>query len=177
MNDDRTYYTIMDSPVGPILLAGSAAGLSHIDLQAGTSSMEPAADWTEDEIPFSEAIGQLQAYFAGALREFELPLAAEGTPFQKEVWSALLDIPYGETISYGELAERLGKPGAARAVGLANGRNPLPIVVPCHRVIGSDGSLTGYGGGIDIKRALLDHETRNSASAERPVQGHLQLEL
>lgn len=177
MSDDRTYYTITDSPVGRILLAGNAAGLSHIDLRAGSNSIEPAVDWIEDESHFTEAIGQLQAYFAGTLKRFELPLAAEGTPFQNEVWRALLDIPYGETLSYGELAERLGKPGAARAVGLANGRNPLPIVVPCHRVIGSDGSLTGYGGGIDIKRALLDHERRNSASAERPVQGQLQLEL
>jgi methylated-DNA-[protein]-cysteine S-methyltransferase len=177
VSDDRTYYTIIDSPVGEILLAGNTAGLSHIDLQAGPDSIGPAAGWIEDETIFTSAIDQLRAYFAGTLRRFELPLAAEGTPFQKEVWRALLDIPYGETISYGELAERLGKPGAARAVGLANGRNPLPIVVPCHRVIGSDGSLTGYGGGIDIKRALLEHEQLNSATAERPVQGELRLEL
>ncbi len=177
MSDERTYYTIIDSPVGEILLAGNAAGLSHIDLQAGPDRMEPAAGWVEDSDIFSEAIAQLEAYFAGTLKRFELPLAAEGTPFQQEVWRALLDIPYGETISYGELAERLGKPGAARAVGLANGRNPLPIVVPCHRVIGSDGSLTGYGGGIDIKRALLAHERTNSASAERPVQAEFRLAL
>jgi methylated-DNA-[protein]-cysteine S-methyltransferase len=177
MSNEKTYYTTMNSPVGKILLAGNADGLSYIDLQSGPHSIEPAAEWVEDEGFFSEAIAQLEAYFSGELQQFELPLAAEGTPFQQEVWRALVDIPYGETISYGELAAKLGKPGAARAVGLANGRNPLPIVVPCHRVIGSDGSLTGYGGGLDIKRALLALEQDHSATAERPVQGELQLEV
>ena len=105
---------------------------------------------------------QLQAYFAGELRDFELPLAAEGTPFQQRVWRALCDIPYGETISYGELARRIGQPTASRAVGLANGQNPISIVVPCHRVIGANGSLTGYGGGLARKRWLLAHESKGS---------------
>jgi methylated-DNA-[protein]-cysteine S-methyltransferase len=118
--------------------------------------------WKRDDAALSEARAQLQAYFAGELRGFELPLAAEGTPFQQRVWRALCDIPYGETISYGELARRIGQPAAARAVGLANGQNPIAIVVPCHRVIGANGSLTGYGGGLERKRWLLAHESRGS---------------
>ncbi|HMJ21899.1 MAG TPA: methylated-DNA--[protein]-cysteine S-methyltransferase, partial [Terriglobales bacterium] len=108
-----------------------------------------------DAVPLTETIRQLQAYFAGELENFNLPLAPEGTPFQKEVWQRLCDISYGQTISYGELARRIGNPKASRAVGLANGSNPIPIVIPCHRVIGSNGKLTGYGGGLPIKEKLL----------------------
>ncbi len=117
--------------------------------------MKPESSWRLDDRQFADAIGQLEAYFAGELKRFNLRLAPEGTPFQLKVWNALLTIPYGETISYGELARRLGDMHASRAVGAANGRNPLPIVVPCHRVIGADGTLTGYGGGLPIKKALL----------------------
>jgi methylated-DNA-[protein]-cysteine S-methyltransferase len=116
-------------------------------------SLDPA--WRHDAVPLTETIRQLQAYFAGELENFNLPLAPEGTPFQKEVWQRLCDISYGQTISYGELARRIGNPKASRAVGLANGSNPIPIVIPCHRVIGSNGKLTGYGGGLPIKEKLL----------------------
>jgi methylated-DNA-[protein]-cysteine S-methyltransferase len=115
--------------------------------------------------PFKAAARQLDAYFAGELTTFDLPLAPHGSQFQQRVWAALRDIPYGQTESYGELAERIGSPGGARAVGLANGKNPIGIVIPCHRVVGSDGSLTGYGGGVDRKRALLDLELAVSGAA------------
>jgi len=120
----------------------------------------PPADPTlvRDEAPFAELIEQLERYFAGERVEFDIPLSLEGTPFQRRAWAALREIPYGETISYGEQAARLGSPGASRAVGLANGRNPIAIVVPCHRVIGADGRLTGYGGGLERKAWLLRHE-------------------
>ena len=119
---------------------------------------KPAEGWRRARRPFRDVIIQLDAYFAGRLRRFELPLAPEGTPFQREVWSALTTIPYGETVSYGELARRVGRPAASRAVGAANGRNPIPIIIPCHRVIGADGTLTGFGGGLPIKRRLLQLE-------------------
>ena len=150
-----TVYTFADSPIGRLLLAADDAGLRRIEFPEGRHPQEPAPDWQEARAPFSEALRQLDAYFAGRLRRFELPLAPLGTPFQLSVWRALCDIPYGETLSYGALARLLGKPGASRAVGLANGRNPLPIVVPCHRVVGSDGSLTGFGGGLPTKQKLL----------------------
>ena len=144
-----------DSPVGPLLLAGTAAVLTRVHFQAGPHRLRPSPAWRHDAAPFAPALAQLGEYFRGARREFDLPLAPEGTPFQLVVWQALRAVPYGETLSYGELAQRVGLAGGARAVGLANGANPLPIVVPCHRVIGADGSLTGFGGGLDIKRALL----------------------
>lgn len=149
------YWHEMASPVGPLLLAGDASTIKLIDFQAGRHPRGPDKGWTADPAPFEAAVAQLEEYFAGRRRSFDLPLAPEGTPFQRAVWQALTDIPYGETLSYGELARRIGKPQASRAVGLANGANPLPIVVPCHRVIGADGSLTGFGGGLDIKRKLL----------------------
>ena len=127
-------------------------------MRNGRHPVEPAGDWRRTEEPFRDAVSQLDAYFAGERREFDLALAPEGTSFQRLVWSALTRIPYGETVSYAELARRLGRPFATRAVGAANGRNPIPIIIPCHRVIGSDGSLTGYGGGLTIKRRLLDLE-------------------
>ena len=118
----------------------------------------PSPDWNHDDAAFGDVVSQLGEYFEGRRRQFDLPLAPAGTPFQQRVWSALLDIPYGETISYGELASRIGQKSASRAVGLANGSNPLPIVIPCHRVIGANGKLTGYGGGLPIKERLLAHE-------------------
>ena len=120
--------------------------------------MRPAPEWREDATPFVRVLAQLDEYFSGARRAFRLPLAPAGTAFQLAVWEALRAIPYGQTVSYTELARRLGNAGSARAVGLANGANPLPIIVPCHRVIGADGSLTGFGGGLHIKRALLSLE-------------------
>lgn len=151
-------YGWVESPIGRLLVAGDEAGLRLIGFPTGKGSRVPEPGWIEDPGHVAEARTQLNAYFAGTLTRFDLPLAPEGTAFQQRVWSALWDIPYGETISYGELAVRVGSPRAVRAVGAANGRNPLPIVVPCHRVVGADGSLTGFGGGLDAKRALLDLE-------------------
>ncbi|GAC1625359.1 MAG: methylated-DNA--[protein]-cysteine S-methyltransferase [Nevskia sp.] len=153
-----TYYCITPSPLGELLLAGDGERLSHLYME--THGVWPAkrADWRWDEAPFRNVIAQLRAYFAGELKQFDVPLAARGTEFQQRVWQALLEIPYGVTTSYGELARRLGDAKASRAVGLANGRNPVSIIVPCHRVIGADGSLTGYGGGLDNKLWLLRHE-------------------
>ena len=155
-------YTHIESPHGPILLARNDAGLTHIDFQEGEIRVKPKEDWARDDAPFGEAVGQLQAYFDGQRKSFDLPLAPAGTSFQLEVWRALRDIPYGNTISYGALASRIGRPAASRAVGAANGQNPLAIVVPCHRVVGANGKLTGYAGGIEIKQALLEHEQRLS---------------
>jgi methylated-DNA-[protein]-cysteine S-methyltransferase len=152
-------YCELSTPVGRLLLAGDDEGLRRISFQSGYHPVEPAADWERAEEPFRDAIAQLEAYFAGKLRRFDVALAPEGTPFQREVWSALTTIPYGETVTYGELARRLGRPNASRAVGAANGSNPIPIIIPCHRVIGADGSLTGFGGGVVIKRRLLDLES------------------
>lgn len=155
---DQVRYTWVESPVGRLLLAGTGAGLIQLAFERGRSTARPAAGWTPAEGPFREAIRQLGAYFAGRLRAFDLPLQPNGTAFERQVWQELTRIPYGRTIAYGELARRLGRPSAARAVGLANGRNPLAIVIPCHRVIGANGSLTGYGGGLETKRWLLEHE-------------------
>jgi methylated-DNA-[protein]-cysteine S-methyltransferase len=145
----------VDSPVGQLLLAGTAQALTRVHFQAGPHPLRPAQQWRRAAAPFERAQAQLLEYFSGSRRTFDLPLAPQGTPFQLRVWRALCTIPYGETLSYGVLAQRLGLAGGARAVGLANGANPLPIVVPCHRVIGADGTLTGFGGGLPIKRSLL----------------------
>jgi methylated-DNA-[protein]-cysteine S-methyltransferase len=151
-----TYYTTFESPVGPLLLTSDGARLTGIFMDPPP----PAGGWVRRDAaaPFEDARRQLDDYFAGRRTDFDLPLAMSGTEFQRRVWTELRSIPYGTTISYGELAERIGNPNASRAVGLANGRNPLPIVVPCHRVIGANGSLTGYGGGLERKRTLLDLE-------------------
>jgi methylated-DNA-[protein]-cysteine S-methyltransferase len=154
------YYTSYESPVGPLLLAGNANGLRMVSFESSNHAAPPQADWKQDKAPFVEIIRQLQAYFRGELREFDVRLALEGTEFQLRVWNTLREIPYGETISYLQLAERIGNPRAVRAVGLANGSNPIPIIVPCHRVIGSDGSLTGFGGGISTKKKLLELESK-----------------
>jgi methylated-DNA-[protein]-cysteine S-methyltransferase len=149
------YWHEVNSPVGPLLLAGTAQALTRVHFQAGPHRLRPPHDWCHAAAPFVRVQAQLMEYFCAARRTFQLPLAPIGTPFQLKVWQALCTIPYGETLSYGELAQRLGIEGGARAVGLANGANPLPIVVPCHRVIGADGTLTGFGGGLQIKRSLL----------------------
>jgi methylated-DNA-[protein]-cysteine S-methyltransferase len=154
------FYTQIESPLGPLLLAADDAGLRQILFVNGRHPARPESSWKEDRVPLNDGIRQLHAYFGGELEKFDLPLAPEGTPFQLGVWRSLCDIPYGETISYGELAGRVGNPKASRAVGLANGSNPIPIVIPCHRVIGSNGKLTGYGGGLPIKEKLLALERR-----------------
>jgi methylated-DNA-[protein]-cysteine S-methyltransferase len=151
----------VSTPVGLLLLAGDEEGLRRISFQNGSCPFKPGDGWHRTEQPFRAAIAQLEAYFAGHMRSFDLALAPEGTSFQREVWSMLRTIPYGETVSYGEMARRLGRPNAYRAVGAANGANPIPIVIPCHRVIGSGGSLTGFGGGLTIKRSLLELEARD----------------
>jgi len=153
-------YTWMESPVGKLLLVADDGGLLEIAFAEGRTApvIDPA--WAEGGAALREPVRQLQAFFAGELRDFDLPLKPRGTAFQQRVWKLLREIPFGETISYGELARRLGNPAASRAVGLANGSNPIAIVVPCHRVIGSNGKLTGYGGGLENKRWLLDFERR-----------------
>lgn len=149
----------IDSPVGPLLLAGNDAGVRLIEFQAPRHPMPRGDDWREgDHAVLQQTQAQLAEYFAGERRRFELPLAPQGTQFQRQVWWELANIPFGATISYAELATRLGRPSATRAVGAANGRNPIPIVLPCHRVIGADGSLTGFGGGLPTKQFLLQLE-------------------
>jgi len=155
-------FSLLDSPIGELLLTGDSVSVTGIWMQSHRSEWQRTRTWQRDDRAFADTRAQLTEYFAGERSTFELSLAPEGTPFQRKVWNALCQIPYGETISYGELARRIGQPSAARAVGLANGSNPLPIVVPCHRVIGADGSLTGFGGGIERKRWLLAHEARYS---------------
>jgi methylated-DNA-[protein]-cysteine S-methyltransferase len=151
-------YRVIDSPVGGLRLAKDDAGLRAIEFIAPADVPIVGAACRRPVDPLDEVVSQLEEYFEGKRRAFDLPLAPQGTPFQQRVWRALLDIPYGETISYGELASRIGNKAASRAVGLANGSNPLPIVIPCHRVIGSNGKLTGYGGGLPIKQQLLSLE-------------------
>jgi len=156
-------YRTIDSPIGPLTLAGHGSVLTNLRMVDQT--YEPShAGWSLDPGAFNDAVEQLDAYFAGKLTEFDIPLDLRGTEFQQRVWKALLTIPYGETGSYGEIAEQIGAPGSARAVGLANGHNPIAIVVPCHRVIGANGNLTGYGGGLDRKRTLLELEKRRASA-------------
>jgi len=143
-----------------LLLAGDSNALRLVSFESSKRSTPPRPDWEQDKAPFAEVIRQLQAYFGGELKEFDLPLALEGTDFQLRVWKALRTIPYGETFSYAQLAQCIGNPKSVRAVGLANGSNPIPIIVPCHRVIGSDGSLTGFGGGLSTKKKLLELENK-----------------
>ena len=157
-----TWYTTIASPIGELLLKSDGESITGLYMHKHKRGATPTREWKRNDAALKQSSVQLRAYFAGELREFELPLAPEGTPFQQRVWRALCDIPFGETVSYGELARRIGQPTASRAVGLANGRNPISIVVPCHRVIGADGSLTGYGGGLARKRWLLAHESKGS---------------
>lgn len=150
----------VESPLGPLLLVARDRTLTELSMSPLPRRDDPSPQ-APDRAVLDETAAQLDRYFAGSLTAFDLPLDLRGTPFQQRVWSALQEIPFGETISYGELAASLGKPGSARAVGLANGQNPISIIVPCHRVIGSNGKLTGYGGGLDRKAWLLDHEAQN----------------
>jgi len=158
-------YSYLDSPIGPLLLAGSSSGLRLIGFAGGARARRAEPGWTQDDEPFREVRRQLSEYFAGTRRQFDLPLAADATPFQARVLAALSAIPYGETRSYRDIATAVGNPKAVRAVGSANGHNPLPIVIPCHRVIGADGALTGFGGGLEVKRFLLQLEARHMPPA------------
>jgi len=155
-------YSYLDSPIGPLLLAGTRHALKVIGFSSGDKARGALPEWDRFDEPFRRVKRELKEYFAGERRRFEVPLEPAGTEFQRQVWQALTDIPYGETCSYREIAEIIGNPKAVRAVGAANGANPIPIIVPCHRVIGSDGSLTGFGGGLDAKRYLLDLELSHS---------------
>lgn len=152
------YYCYLETPIGRLLLAGDSESLQLISFPEGSMKKEPEADWIHSESPFETAKQQLTEYFSGQRREFDLPLDPDGTEFQMAVLNALTEIPYGATASYGEIAKAIGRPKASRAVGAANGRNPLPIIIPCHRVIGSNGDLTGFGGGMAAKKALLNLE-------------------
>ncbi|WP_416666490.1 methylated-DNA--[protein]-cysteine S-methyltransferase [Egbenema bharatensis] len=154
------YFTVYDSPLQSLRLVSDGRSLIGLYMMSENHPFTPQPDWLEDDavVPFPAAKQQLSAYFAGTLTEFDLPLQLQGTPFQQRVWAALQTIPYGSTLSYGELAQKIGQPKASRAVGLANGRNPVSIIVPCHRVIGANGKLTGYGGGVERKQWLLNHE-------------------
>jgi methylated-DNA-[protein]-cysteine S-methyltransferase len=156
------YYCYLDTPIGELLLAGDDDALCLVGFPEGSMRRDPEADWIYNEKPFVAARQQLTEYFAGERRAFDLPLKLSGTEFQMSVLHALQQIPYGETTSYAEIAERIGRPKAVRAVGAANGRNPIPIIVPCHRVVGSHGDLTGFGGGLDTKEALLRLEAEHS---------------
>jgi len=156
------YYCYFDTPIGELLLAGEADTLSMIGFPKGAMRRDPEADWIYNEAPFEIVRRQLAEYFAGERKDFDLPLSLSGTEFQVAVLEALQQIPYGETMSYGAVAKQIGRPKAVRAVGAANGRNPIPIIVPCHRVIGTSGDLTGFGGGLDTKAALLRLEAENS---------------
>lgn len=156
------HYQYLDSPLGRLLISADAEGLRAIDFENPEQAGLIQADWQRGGACLAKPLAQLAAYFAGELRDFTLKLAPVGTPFRLEVWRELERIPYARTISYGELARRIGKPQASRAVGAANGANPIPVVLPCHRVIGADGSLTGYGGGVWIKQWLLAHERRHA---------------
>lgn len=167
MSVEKVYYTVIDSSLGALTLTSYGEALTGLYLEAHKGGPERGDRWERLDDAFREAKGQLAAYFAGELRDFDLPVALRGTEFQRRVWQALQAIPYGETLSYAELAARIGAAGSARAVGTAVGRNPISIIVPCHRVVGSGGSLTGYAGGLDRKRWLLEHEC-----AVHAVPGH-----
>lgn len=148
-------YSYYQSPIGRLLLVAERGVLSQLHFAKTADHLPIPADWQEDEPPFAETITQLNEYFAGKRTTFDLSLDPQGTTFQQQVWQELLRIPYGKTASYGDIAERIGNPKACRAVGMANRRNPIPIIIPCHRVIGRDGSLTGFGGGLTVKESLL----------------------
>lgn len=154
-------YDILPTRCGDLLVAINEHGLVHVDFVTGLRALPDISGWQQDHGALAPFLAEFDAYFAGRLQRFSLPLAARGTAFQQAVWQALCDIPYGETRSYSDIARTIGKPDAVRAVGAANGRNPLSIIVPCHRVIGQNGSLTGYAGGLEIKKTLLALERGN----------------
>jgi methylated-DNA-[protein]-cysteine S-methyltransferase len=163
---DQLLYTLEDSPIGELLLVGDGSALHGLYMRGAPRPKAIDSRWRQASAPFAAVSAQLRAYFAGERTRFELPLLMHGTQFERRVWSELTAIPYGTTISYGELAHRIGQPTAARAVGLANGRNPIAVIVPCHRVIGANGTLTGYGGGLERKRLLLELESGQCAMGE-----------
>lgn len=156
------YYCYHDTPIGELLLAGDEEALCLVGFPQGRMRRRPEPDWIYKDKPFADAKRQLTEYFAGERRDFDLPVRLDGTEFQLLVLNELRQIPYGETTSYRDIAERIGRPKAVRAVGAANGRNPIPIIVPCHRVVGASGDLTGFGGGLDTKEALLRLEAEHS---------------
>ncbi len=160
-------HTVMDSPVGPLTLVATDGELSGLYMAEQRHRPSDGSFGQPDAGPFAEATEQLEEYFAGSRTQFDLPLGPVGTEFQQRVWRALLAIPYGQTVAYGQIATQIGSPAASRAVGLANGRNPIGIVVPCHRVVGSTGRLTGYGGGLGRKRFLLDFEREVASGRDR----------
>ncbi|MGE0087766.1 MAG: methylated-DNA--[protein]-cysteine S-methyltransferase [Desulfococcaceae bacterium] len=160
------YYQYMKSPVGKLLLAGNEKGLHHICFSEDGNPCMPRPEWNADHQTLEEVMRQLALYFDGKLKKFSLKLCLNVTPFQREVLTALQQVPYGDTVSYGELAKMIGKPRASRAVGQANAKNPVPIVIPCHRVIGSTGRLTGFGGGLAVKQALLELEQGGKNSTD-----------
>jgi methylated-DNA-[protein]-cysteine S-methyltransferase len=172
-----TIFTSMDSPIGELTIASDDGSITGIHMHEQRHLKEIPAAYRRDDRGLAHAAEQLNAYFAGELLAFELPTTMRGTEFQRRVWAALCEIPYGETISYGELARWVGNPKASRAVGLANGRNPVAIVVPCHRVIGADGSLTGYGGGLERKVWLLEHEARHRSGPGHQARLDLEPQL
>ncbi|HUX20173.1 MAG TPA: methylated-DNA--[protein]-cysteine S-methyltransferase [Spirochaetia bacterium] len=162
-------YRIIDSPLGGILLAGDERGLAILNFQAGTSPLAPDPKWRKEPEAFAEEVEEIGAYFSGERTHFNLRLSLTGTAFQLRVWEELTRIPYGETASYAEIARAVGSPKAVRAVGSANSLNPIPLIVPCHRVIGTNGRLTGYRGGVELKRRLLEHEMLTSGKALREL--------
>ncbi|WP_103500387.1 MULTISPECIES: methylated-DNA--[protein]-cysteine S-methyltransferase [unclassified Streptomyces] len=164
----RRVHTVTDSPYGPLTLVAEDGRLVGLYMERQLYRPSEELFGAPDTRPFHRAREQLEEYFAGRRTVFDLPLGLRGTPFQRTVWEALLEIPYGWTVSYGQLAERIGRPTAARAVGLANGRNPIGVIIPCHRVVGARGDLTGYGGGVARKRRLLELERAGSVRPERP---------
>jgi methylated-DNA-[protein]-cysteine S-methyltransferase len=165
MTKEEIVYTYLDSFIGKLLIAQKDSEVKTIWFMEGTKAKAPESGWRHEKNLKTEAVRQLRAYFDGELQEFDLTLFMDGTPFQKEVWKALQQIPYGETVTYGDIAKWIGRPKAVRAVGGANGKNHIPIVIPCHRVIGSSGQLTGFGSGLPIKIALLEHELKHSGKS------------
>ncbi|MFT5387214.1 MAG: methylated-DNA-[protein]-cysteine S-methyltransferase [Lysobacterales bacterium] len=156
-------YCYYKSPVGKLLIAGDTKGLRFVSFEKGNNRTKVFSDWVEDQRPLKQVINQLNAYFKGTLTKFDLKIAPVVTPFQTKVLRALRTILYGQTCSYADIARKIGKPTASRAVGMASGRNPISIVIPCHRVIGADGSLTGFGGGLPTKKALLGLESKHTS--------------
>ena len=161
-NEATVYYWVAISPVGRLLLVGGAKGLLALQFQDGAHPLDIQPSWKKAREPFRAVLEQLREYFGGSRKRFQIALKLQGTPFQRQVWQALQRIPYGRTVSYGEVAQQMGSPQASRAVGAANGQNPVSIIVPCHRVIGANGKLVGYGGGLPIKAALLALEQRET---------------
>ena len=166
-----TYHTYYQSPVGNLHLIGARKALLSIQFPSESQTREPGEDWVRKDEIFTDIIQQLDQYFSGSRTEFSIPIELIGTEFQRKVWAALIEIPFGSTASYGEVATRIGQPTASRAVGAANNANPIPIIVPCHRVIGADNSMTGFGGGVETKIRLLELENRFSSSLK--AQGDL----